>query len=185
VTNLANYHDKIKNLDLGGDVPILSVIYNSDTYVATLSLDIADTDWLPGSWYELEIDNSIQNACKTNHGFSVFVEFQTTSAISGQVRLDSDSDGDINDDDPGIPGVTVELFDGICTLGVDCRTHQTNVNGFYIFPNVLPGNYTIYEYNLVGYTSTGDTEGPNDDQINVSVIPGILSTRNDFLDVEN
>jgi hypothetical protein len=114
----------------------------------------------------------------------VFVEFQTTSAISGQVRLDSDSDGDTTDDDPGIPEVTIELFDGVCSLGVDCRTYRTNANGFYIFNNVLPGNYTIYEYNLPGYSSTGDTEGPNDDMINVTVIPGSLSTRNDFLDAE-
>jgi hypothetical protein len=184
VTNLNNYHDKIKNLDAGGDVPILSVIYNTETYLTTLTIDTTDPDWLPGTWYELEIDNNIKNACQTSQGSSVFVEFQTTSAISGQVRLDSDSDGDTTDDDPGIPEVTIELFDGVCSLGVGCRTYRTNANGFYIFNNVLPGNYTIYEYNLPGYSSTGDTEGPNDDMINVTVIPGSLSTRNDFLDAE-
>ena len=185
VTDLESYHDKIKNQDSDGNVPILSAVYNPETYVATLTLDLDNPDWQPGTWYQLEIDKSIQNACKTNQGISVFVEFQTTSAISGQVRLDSDGDGVFTDDDPGIPGVPVELFDGVCTLGIDCRTYQTNANGFYIFPNVVPGNYTVYEYNLAGYTSTADTEGPNDDQINLTVAPGSLSTRNDFLDSEN
>jgi hypothetical protein len=185
VVNLANYHDKIKNLDKGGDVPILSAVYNPDTNVVRLSLDLNDLDWLPGSWYELEIDNSIQNACKTNQNISVYIAFQTTTAIGGQVRLDSDGDGDLSDDDDGIQGVLIELSDGSCMPGSSCRTQRTNANGFYLFPNVVPGVYTIIEHNLEGYVSTGDIEGPNDDQINLNVIPGGLSTRNDFLDAAN
>jgi hypothetical protein len=137
---------------------------------------------MPGSWFEIRIDNAIENACKTDQGVEVQPLFQTTSSISGQVRLDADGDGDLNDADSGIAGVSLELSDGVCTLGVDCPTTTTNANGFYIFPYVAPGSYTVFEYNLPGYTSTRDTEDGNDDQINITLAPGVISTRNDFLD---
>ena len=182
VTDLSIYHDKIGNLILGGDIDILSAVYDPATYAVMLTIDRADPDWLPGSWYQLEIDNNLQNACETNQGVSVFIDFQTTTAVSGQVRLDADGDGNLMDTDPGIYGVSLELFDGGCTLGVDCRTTTTNSNGFYLFSNVAPGNYIVHETNLPGFISTADTEGPNDDQITLLVIPGSLSVRHDFLD---
>jgi hypothetical protein len=182
VLDMGNYHNNIDNLDLGGDVSYTAIDYDPNTYTVTLTLDTSDSSWTPGSWFEIRIDNSIENACKTDQSVEVRPVFQTTSSISGQVRLDDDSDGDIADPDPGITGVTVELSDGVCTVGVDCLTTTTNANGFYIFPYIAPGNYTIFEYNLPGYTSTADTQGANDDQITVTLLPGVISTRNDFLD---
>jgi hypothetical protein len=182
VTNLSNYHDRIDNLDAGGDVPILSSVYEPGLYQVTLIFDRTDPQWLPGTWYQLEIDHSIENACKDHQDVDVFVEFQTASAVSGQVRWDTDGDGDLGDDEPGLAGVSVTLADGTCIPGVNCRTAVTNANGFFIFSNVIPGSYTLIETNPAGFTSTADTEGPNDDRINLVVNPGSLSTRHDFLD---
>jgi hypothetical protein len=182
VLNLGNYHGNMDNQDLGGDVPYTSIDYDPNSYSVTLTFDTSDPQWLPGTWYEIRIDNAIENGCKVDQGVEVNPEFQTSSSISGQVRLDADGDGDLTDSDAGIPGVTVELDDGVCILGVDCETETTDTNGFYLFRYVIPGTYTIHEINLPGYTSTMDADGTNDDQILVTITPGNISTRNDFLD---
>jgi hypothetical protein len=49
---------------------------------------------------------------------------------------------------------------------------------------VVPGNYTLYEYNLAGYTSTADSAGANNDMIGVNLDPGPVSSYNDFLDTD-
>ena len=56
-----------------------------------------------------------------------------TSSISGQVRNDVDGDGDFSDADTGIPDVAIELYDGICTVGVDCYSTQTDSEGMFSF----------------------------------------------------
>ena len=52
----------------------------------------------------------------------------------------------------------------------------------YTFANVAPGDYTVIETNPAGYTSTNDTDAPNDDRIGVTLLPSTNSTGNDFLD---
>jgi hypothetical protein len=180
--SFGNYHNKITNLSLGGDVPITAVDYDGDNYKATLYFDTTDSDWQLGSNYEIKIDDSLENACKVKQDVNITSVFQTTSAISGQVREDTDGDGNLNDNDPGFSSIYVELSDGSCTLGADCRIVTTNAGGFFIFPDVVPGNYTLYEYNLTGYTSTADSDGANNDVISVNLSAGLTSFNNDFLD---
>ncbi|MDJ0655199.1 MAG: SdrD B-like domain-containing protein [Xanthomonadales bacterium] len=43
----------------------------------------------------------------------------------------------------GIANVTLELDDGSCTLGVDCRTVITDGAGAYLFDNLAPGTYAV------------------------------------------
>ncbi len=184
VLRLENYHNSLKNLDSGGSVAFTGVTYNSLSYTATLSLDSADDDWRPGTNYELTISNNIANACGVKQDVNIISVFQTTSAISGQVREDTDGDGNLNDEDPGLANVRLELRDGSCTIGADCRTTLTSGSGFYIFTNVIPGNYTLYEYNLPGFTSTADSAGANNDIIGINLTPGPISSQNDFLDTD-
>ena len=169
VENPANFDGKIANITFGGDVPILSAEYNSQTKTTTLLLDTSDVDWLPGSTYAAQIKSNVENGCGTNQGVDVYFGFLTYGGISGQVRNDIDADGDLGDGDEGIAGVTIELDNGVCSLGVDCPTQVTDQNGEYIFVDLTGGPYVVYETNLPGYTSTADAVGPNNDQMNITL----------------
>ena len=96
--------------------------------------------------------------------------FQAVPA-SGTVWNDLDGSGSANPGEPGLPGVTVELQNGICTPALDCLTQITDNNGAYTFANLLPGNYTLVEYDPVGFTSTGDAFPPNDNKIPLVILP--------------
>ena len=58
----------------------------------------------------------------------------------------------------------------------------TSGGGNYLFTGVAPGDYTVRETNPAGYTSTNDTDTPNDDRIGVTLPVGVDSLGNDFLD---
>lgn len=104
------------------------------------------------------------------------------SDISGQVRDDVDGDGDFSDADAGINNVIVELYDGACTLGGDCRSTQTGFDGIFTFTSVPAGDYILVERDLAQYISTADSFPPNDNRIPVIVMNGVGSSNNIFLD---
>jgi hypothetical protein len=182
VFDIGNFDNNIDNLSLGGDVPILEVSYDPDTYTATLLIDASDPQWKPGSQFRLRIKDSIKNACDGRPAANVDVLFTTDLVISGQVRHDLDGDGSLTGLDPGISGVTIELLDGICTSGLTCQTKVTNAGGFFTFGNLLPGTYTILETDPMGYVSTNDSDGVNDNQITINLVAGTSSIGNRFLD---
>jgi len=105
-----------------------------------------------------------------------------SSEISGQVRDDADGDGVFSDPDAGLSNVSIELYNGFCTLGLDCPSTKTNVNGTFTFYSVPDGSYTLFETDLAQYLSTADSDPPNDNQINVIVSGGVGSSNNVFLD---
>ncbi|MFN8453779.1 MAG: SdrD B-like domain-containing protein [Anaerolineae bacterium] len=120
---------------------------------------------------------------------SAVVDVIIPVAISGQVREDTDGDGALSDPDNGIFTVTITLWsdpnsDGDPSDGSPVLTTTTSITGGYIFTNVLPGNYVIVETDWNGFTSTADTDAPNDNYIGVSVTSGVDSTGNDFLDAQ-
>ena len=110
VLDKGNFDNNIDNLTLGGDVPILQVNYDPQTYTATLVIDTTDKDWKPGSQFRLRVKDSIKNACDARPAANADYFFTTDLIISGQVRDDVDGDGDLNDLDTGISGVTVQLY---------------------------------------------------------------------------
>jgi hypothetical protein len=182
VLDAGNFDNKLVNVSLGGDVPITNVSYNSNTKTVTLTIDTADTDWKAGSQYRLRVKNGIKSACDTGQGINVDIMFYTDTQISGQVRQDIDANGSLVEADPGIAGVPIELYNGVCTLGVNCLVTYTNAGGFFTFNSLIPGSYVIYETDLNGYVSTADSYGANDSQITVNLVAGTTSTSNIFLD---
>jgi hypothetical protein len=182
VFDTGNFDNNIDNLSLGGDVPILEVSYDPDTYTATLLIDASDPQWKPGSQFRLRIKDSIKNACDGRPAANLDIFFTTDLVISGQVRHDLDGDGSLTDLDPGLSGVSIELRDGVCTPGLTCQTKVTNAGGFFTFDNLLPGIYTIVETDPIGYISTNDTDGVNDNQITINLVAGTSSIGNRFLD---
>ena len=59
--------------------------------------------------------------------------------IGGVVREDLNQDGIINDGDPGLPGVEVELHSEVYLIA----TCTTNEFGSYLFKGLRPGSYTV------------------------------------------
>jgi serine-aspartate repeat-containing protein C/D/E len=72
------------------------------------------------------------------------------AAISGYVFVDGNGDCIRQDDEPGLAGVLIELFDGAGQLVTFTRTNDT---GFYRFEGLSPGQYRIVETQPVGYKS--------------------------------
>ncbi len=182
VLDIGNFDNKIVNMSLGGDVPITNVSYNSNTKTVTLTINTSDADWKAGSQYRLRVKGGIKSACDTGQGINVDILFYTDTQISGQVRHDINANGSLLDPDPGIVGVHIELYNGVCTLGVNCPITNTNAGGFFTFSALVPGTYVIYETDLNGYVSTADSHGANDGQIAVNLVAGTTSTSNIFLD---
>lgn len=108
------------------------------------------------------------------------VEPVPLATISGQVREDVDGDGDLLDPDPGIAGVTVYLTDSTNTVTLDTTT--TDFGGYFTFNNLLAGEYVVHETDPSGYTSTADSNGPNDNQVPVTLAAGETLSGLAFLD---
>ncbi len=97
------------------------------------------------------------------------------SKIGDRVWLDIDGDGLQDSGEPGIPGVTVELNNGSCTVGVNCPTTVTNANGQYTFSGLADGSYTVIVRAATlpaGLTQTGDPDTTIDHQHSVTLGPG-------------
>ncbi len=73
--------------------------------------------------------------------------YTETGSISGTVFADIDGDDIQDEDEPGVSGVTVTLS------GDDSATTTTDADGYYIFADLLPGNYTVTITIPDGYTS--------------------------------
>lgn len=106
--------------------------------------------------------------------------------ISGQVRYDTDADGDFNDPDSGAAVVKIQLWtdpngDGNPADGVQVAETYTSATGNYIFTGVASGNYCVVEINLPNSISTADVVGLNDDRVAVVMI-GTNVIGRDFLD---
>ena len=112
---------------------------------------------------------------------------QTLAVIHGQVREDTDADGDFNDPDPGMAGVTIELYvdvngDGLLDIGDTLAASTvTDGSGFYTFAQQAAGRYIVVENDPNGFGSTADTGLLNDNKIPLT-LGANDSTGNDFLD---
>ncbi|MDP0490080.1 MAG: SdrD B-like domain-containing protein [Verrucomicrobiota bacterium JB023] len=121
-------------------------------------------------------------------------------SISGYVLEDTDNDAA---GDRPLPGVVLSLTDGDGALldadpeleGIQPITTTTDVNGYYVFSGLLPGDYGVQESQPPGYLSVldGDFTAPDDDAANadslddfipVSLAPDEVDTRNDFIEVD-
>ncbi len=112
-----------------------------------------------------------------------FFDDPDPSVIRGSVYDDTNGDGDFDAGEPGIAGVTVYLDlnnNGVSDAGEP--EDVTDALGAYEFLSLDPRDYIIREVNKSGYTSTGDTEGANDDTINVAVSAGETEANHDFFD---
>ncbi len=123
---------------------------------------------------------------QTNTGNDFLEELFGT--ITGRVLADIDNN---NTGDLGIPGVLLTLVDDSGndidgnpdTPGTQSITVTTDVNGFYRFNNLAPGNYGVKETQPSGYTSVSDKDGGDFDEIlPITVTTGQINSGNDFVE---
>jgi len=77
--------------------------------------------------------------------------------ISGVVFNDIDGNGVQDPEESGVGGATVELVEA---GGNVIATAETDENGNYTFPDVLPGNYTVRETDPDGFGSATGNDRP-------------------------
>ena len=76
--------------------------------------------------------------------------------LAGTVYEDLDGDNVRQDGEPGIAGVTLNLYElNGDTYVATGMTTITDANGNYSFNNLLPGTYKIVETQPAGYFSVG------------------------------
>ncbi len=109
----------------------------------------------------------------------------TTGAITGNVTEDTDNDGT---GDVPMEDIVILLLDENGTL-VDSTT--TDENGDFIFPEVIPGDYTVVEVQPEGYDDVTEFDGGDDgdhpdngitNSIPVTVSDDETDTGNDFVE---
>ncbi len=105
--------------------------------------------------------------------------YQGTGSIGDFVWLDSDSDGVQDAGEQGIANVTVTLTGTDAFGNTVTFTTTTDANGFYLFDNLLAGDYLITVTPPAGMANTFDSNTGEDDDTPVTLLPG-----QDRLDVD-
>ncbi len=179
-TSAADGSYEFLNLALGG-----YVVVESDP---TGYSSVADVDGANDN--RIKVTATTFTATTGRNFLDKYIDPALYSNISGQVRNDTDGDGDLTDADSGITGVTIDLYtdpngDGNASDGTLYLSTTTNASGNYSFTLIPPGSYVVIETDLSGYASTADKTLPNDNQVPVTVAANGTSTGNDFLDSNN
>ena len=189
-----------------GNVTLTSVGVSDDTFAIPVTCPVATlapgdaTTCTADSFYAVNTADAAagvvsNTATATGYlGVTPYAESDTLNTtvvtispafISGQVRDDTDGDGDLGDNDAGLANVKIELDNGVCTLGVNCASDLTDSNGIFIFSSLPDGGYTLVETDLADYISTADSDPPNDNQIDVIISGSANSSGHVFLDTAN
>ena len=77
-------------------------------------------------------------------------------SLSGKVFTDTDGDGNLDNGESGLSGVTISLKDA---NGNKITSTTTNSSGNYSFGNLSPGTYQLVETILSNYLGTGNDVG--------------------------
>ncbi len=155
----ADYND-------GTGIWTIGALANGDTATLTITAtvnaagDYLNTATITGNELDPDFDNNEDDAGTTPIPLG---------AISGAVTRDIDND-DLGDEP--LEGVTITLLD---SNGDTVVTTMTDAAGFYEFPSLVPGDYTVVQTDLAGYQSVTPNSVP------VTVIADQTSTV-DFVD---
>ncbi|MCU0784642.1 MAG: carboxypeptidase regulatory-like domain-containing protein [Verrucomicrobia bacterium] len=81
------------------------------------------------------------------------------AAIGDFVWLDQNNNGIQDPNEPGVPGVTVQLMN---CAGTVLATTTTDANGYYLFPQLTPGDYNVRFVLPAGYVFSPRDQGADD-----------------------
>ena len=147
--------------------PYLEICYNTGTEViCEMTLPLADT--YIGEHIQTE-NNGGATALMTGYvtGLEkqtlVKFELETTEVelaeIGDLLWIDENKNGIQDNGEAGYPGATVELYSCLDEL---LTTTTTDANGFYIFTDLMPGDYYVKFIKPEGYEFTGQNIGSDD-----------------------
>lgn len=83
-----------------------------------------------------------------------------TATLGDKVWYDTDNDGIQDEDEFGVSGITVTLFDNNNNV---IATQVTDALGNYLFTNLPAGSYRVGFSNLPGYSFSSKNQGGNDE----------------------
>lgn len=75
----------------------------------------------------------------TNNNFG----YSIGNVVFGTLWEDYDGDGVRDPGEPALSGITVDLTNGVCTVGTTCPRVTTDANGRYRFVNVANGSWSV------------------------------------------
>jgi len=87
------------------------------------------------------------------------VEEPQTASIAGGIFFDCDKDGECADDETGIAGMCVRLYQGACGENM-IQNHTTNEEGEFLFSGLAAGDYCVisdFELKTCGYDGNAPT----------------------------
>ena len=99
--------------------------------------------------YGTELDPELEGQPTGSANFTVDFGFVPTPpmSIGNSVWLDANNSGTVDDDEPGLPGVLVELFAadeaGQPNGDEPVATTTTDDDGYYLFVDIAPGEYVV------------------------------------------
>jgi len=175
----------------GGPPPTLVDLYDidsNDTIIVNFDVTILESITSSQVVNRASV-TSVQSTEPRSAAVTNIVNLPQRANIMGQVRNDTDADGDLGDADGGITNVTITLFsdpngDGDPADGLTLESTVTDSNGEYLFANYLPDDYVILETDPLLFQSTADADGGNMNLIAVTTTSEVDSVGNDFLDTQ-
>lgn len=87
------------------------------------------------------------------------VEEPHTASISGGIFFDCDRDGECAEDETGIAGMCIRLYQGACGENM-IQNRDTNEKGEFLFSGLAPGDYCVitdFELRTCGYDGNAPT----------------------------
>jgi len=111
----------------------------------------------------------------TNPDSNLTVDFGLfqPAGLGSRVWQDDNNNGQSDADEPGVPGITVTLYDA---SGNVVATTTTNDTGYYAFTNLTPGDYYLGFTDLpAGYGFTGPDRSNDDVDSDVDPTTGITA----------
>jgi protocatechuate 3,4-dioxygenase beta subunit len=118
------------------------------TGISAGSYTVSETD--PPGYFSTTSNTALVNLSDGGTGTANFGD-QQAGTVSGIVFNDFNANGIQDPGENGIGGVVIELHDD---NGFVLQTVITAGNGSYIFVNVAPGSYTVWETDPEGFEST-------------------------------
>jgi hypothetical protein len=151
---------------------------------SSLATTAADFDCTSGSYCAFTVSGSCLSNAQSP--FICAPEAANSASISGQVWEDVDGDGIQEVGDNGISNAYVLLYD---ENGYLVGNTTTDASGNYIFPDVLPGNYTVVFANpdiptylyMSPANQTGSTESTDSDQASETYVGSDLRGATSFV----
>jgi protocatechuate 3,4-dioxygenase beta subunit len=145
----------------------LPVNYNFTTSAGTSEANATNSDVNPisGKTTTIELIDG-ENQRNIDAGI-IFKAVNLLSTVGDRVWFDNNSNGTQDAGEPGVSNVLVELLDN---SGATIAATITDVNGNYLFTNVLPGDYSIDFVKPIGTvftTSAGNIKVSTNSDANV------------------